>query len=70
MKAKFSGMILVSIVLFLIIECIVRCANQTKPDNNSNTEDYPCGITEEYADSLKSNTILKTDINGNVYEEY
>lgn len=70
MKAKFSGVIFVSIILFLIIESIISCVNQTKPDNTSNTEDYPCGITEEYADSLKSDTIIKTDIDGNVYEEY
>lgn len=70
MKAKFSGVIFIGIVILLIIECIMRCTNQTKSDNNSNTEYYPCGITEEYTDSLKSDTILKTDIDGNVYEEY
>lgn len=65
MRHKFGIiMILLSVIL------VLSCTNKTKSDNTTNTEDIPCGITEEYADSLENDTIIKVDIDGNVYKEY
>ncbi len=65
MKYKFGIiMILLSVIL------ILSCTNKTKSDNATNDEDVPCSITEEYADSLENDTIIKVDIDGNVYKEY
>ncbi len=65
MKIKIS---FIAIILIIILSIIVEENNSIKNTTNKEQDTiYPCYINDSYADSIDNDTILKTDINGNVY---